>query len=90
MAEVVEKVRMDKSGRIIIPAKIRKKLGLKEDKLIAIATSSRLIIRKVSTSDGEIEKWYKKMLKTKIVPKKIKRIGDKWIDEEYARRKLGM
>ena len=97
MAEIMaHTTKLDKQGRLIIPAKIRKKLSLSEDTLLVIEIhGNQLIIKKkMAVSKEQLKSW-----KTKLKSMKIKAFSEeydqemestKWMSEEYVRNKLGL
>lgn len=87
--EVIAEVKIDKAGRIVLPAKLRKAAGIKEGKAIAIAYPGKIVIQQPRVDEKEIEEWYNKM---KQIVLEVKEVGKevKWMDEEYVWRKLGL
>lgn len=87
MDEVTEEIEMDDSGRIVIPADIRKEIDSKKYKLIA--TKGSIILRPIKQENNSIEDWYSYMKKTELNPKK-REDKEKWISNKYEKRKLGL
>ena len=88
--------KMDKQGRLIIPAKIRKKLSLNENSVLEIEIlGNQLIIKKKLVVSEEILKdWKRKLIDMKITAFTEEKIpyeeSTKWMSEEYVRNKLGL
>ncbi len=59
---------MDNSGRIVIPADIRKEIDSKKYKLIA--TRSSIILRPIKQENNSMEDWYSYMEKNRGESKK--------------------
>ena len=82
-------VKIDKSGRVVLPAKLRRIANITEGKAIAIAYPGKIIIYQPRVDEKKVEEWYKKMksmiLEVKELSKEIK-----WMDEEYVWKKLGL
>ena len=71
MKFVEEVVRIDKQGRIVIPAKIRRLLGIdKEISLVIRIEGSRIILEPLLEDlDRAVNKWVEATLSTKPKPK---------------------
>lgn len=88
--------KLDKQGRLIIPAKIRKKLSLSEDSLLVIEIlGNQLIIKKkMAVSKEQLQTWKKKLkdMKIKAFTEEYdqEKESTKWMSEEYVRNKLGL
>ena len=87
--EIIVEVKIDKSGRVVIPAKLRRFAGIKEGKAIAVAYPGKIVIYQPRVDEEAVEKWFRKM---KQMVLEVKEIGEetKWVDEEYVWRKLGL
>jgi AbrB family looped-hinge helix DNA binding protein len=97
MAEIMaHTTKLDKQGRLIIPAKIRKKLSLSEDSLLVIEIlGNQLIIKKkMAVSKEQLQTWKKKLkdMKIKAFTEEYdqEKESTKWMSEEYVRNKLGL
>ena len=85
------RVTIDRYGRVVIPAAIRKKLNIKGgDELIIELRGSTIIIQPVQDLDEIVEKWFQEMLKMRLEAKELCISGGKWYSDEYAKRKLGI
>ena len=85
------RISIDKFGRIVIPAQIRKKLGIKTgSELIVELRGSVIIIRPLRDIDETVEKWFKRIVDMKVEAKYFKLSGGKWLNDDYVRRKLGL
>jgi AbrB family looped-hinge helix DNA binding protein len=91
---MVEIIKMDKQGRITIPAQIRNLLSLSENNLLEIdIQTNQIVIRKQIIADPEkVEIWFKKLSQTALPALKIETgIQDsKWYSEDYVKQKLGL
>ncbi len=85
------KVKVDKQGRIVIPAKIRRMLNLKPGSELILDIRNSMIILEPSRNDldKKIDEWYQKMLDMKIKARALEIKGGKWMSDEYVRRKIG-
>ncbi|MHA1131810.1 MAG: AbrB/MazE/SpoVT family DNA-binding domain-containing protein [Candidatus Helarchaeota archaeon] len=92
---MVSLTKIDSQGRILIPAEFRRKLGLEADCEVGLTViGNDLIIRKVNTNlKAQVEQWKHELLKMPI-PIGIANANDiesdKWMDKDYAERKLGV
>lgn len=86
-------LKMDKQGRIILPARIRKAIGIKEgEELLVRLDGSRIIIEPFSKDLKKgIEEWINLVRNSnlEVFTEKIEESW-KWMSYEYARRKLGL
>jgi len=91
---IVEKyiVKIDRQGRLVIPSKVRKILGLKPNAELLLEIRNNTIILEPINKDMEktIDEWYKKMVKLSIESRGIEIKKDPWMSEEYVKRKLGI
>jgi len=82
---------VDKFGRIVIPAEMRKKLGIKTgSKLIIELRGSMIIIKPIHNIDEVIDDWFEKMVNMKVEAKIFRIYRGKWLGDEYVRKKLGL
>jgi len=89
---VEEIVSIDKRGRIVIPASVRRALSIKEGgKLRINVYGSRIILEPLPISlDKTVEEWVTIARETKAeISVKHAEIR-KWMSHEYARRKIGL
>ena len=86
-------IKIDKQGRIIIPAEYRKKMNISPDTKLKISfIANQLVIRKQSKIDDEsLKSWKKKLKSLNLNPNIENKIefNEKWMSEQYARDKLG-
>ncbi len=86
-------VKIDRQGRVVIPAPIRKALSLKGDsKAIVRLDGPRIIIEVVDKSlEKRVESWRELALSTKaeLFTEDVEESW-KWMSHEYAKRKLGL
>ncbi len=85
------RVSIDKFGRIVIPAQIRRKLGIKTGSILVIELrGSMIVIRPVSNIDEVVDKWFEKMINMNVEARYFRPRGSKWFGDEYVKRKLGI
>ena len=86
-------VSIDKQGRMVIPAPLRRLLGLGEGGRVVVRYRDGIL--ELRPIDRDLEKRVKRWIKTvmKINPQPFSEEIEeswKWIDREYAERKLGI
>jgi AbrB family looped-hinge helix DNA binding protein len=88
-----ETATIDKQGRLIVPARLREALGVKEGGRVSIRLDGpRLVLEPVSLDvKGKAEEWADQARSSKVEAF----VGEndeswKWMSREYARRKLGL
>ena len=89
----VETIKIDKQGRLVIPASIRKALGISgEVEAIIRIDGNRIIIEPASTDlERAINEWIEKALSINLQPyTEDTEESWKWMNHEYAKRKLGI
>lgn len=90
---VEETVKIDKQGRLVLPAVIREKTGLKGGGKVSIRLDGpRVIIEPILENlEENVKRWKESTLRLHADPF-TEEIHEswKWIDREYARRKLGI
>ncbi len=86
---VTAEVRIDKSGRVVLPARLRRAANITEGKAIAVAYPGRIVIYQPKVDKKEIEEWYEKVRRIVLEVREVSR-EVKWVDEEYVWRKLGL
>jgi len=90
---VENSVAVDRQGRLVLPSRIREVLGLKEGGHVAIRLDgSRIILEPMSKDLKEkVQEWadLALSLKAEAFTEESKESW-KWMDREYARRKLGL
>lgn len=96
MAEIMaHTTKLDKQGRLIIPAKIRKKLSLNEDTLLEIEIlGNQLIIKKIQSINKELlDNWQENLAGMNIQifsdQSDLKK-SEKWMSEDYVKNKIGI
>jgi len=86
-------VKIDKQGRLVIPSPIREALGLKGSGEAIIRLNGLKLVIEIVNKDLEkkVEEWKKTTLSLHAEPftEEIKESW-KWINHEYAKRKLGI
>jgi len=86
-------VSIDRQGRIVIPAPIRKALGIiGGGKLLLRLRNGKVELIPVDKSlEERVSRWVEEVLKTKVEPfsEKVKEEW-KWVSKDYAERKLGI
>lgn len=88
-----ERLSMDRQGRIVIPARIRRALGLQEGGELVIRLEGSRIVLEPYAGDLErrVEEWASFALSLNVGVKPGEAEEDwKWMSGEYARRKLGL
>jgi AbrB family looped-hinge helix DNA binding protein len=87
-------VAVDKQGRLVLPAKIRKALGIKNGGKVKLTLKGEGVMLTVFDEDiiSRVEKWHKRLSSISVEPftEKMHREVSKWYSDEYARRKLGL
>lgn len=92
--EETETVTIDKQGRLVLPSRIRKALGLGggDDLTVRLENSQIILEPKTCRSLEEtVTEWVEAALNLKVEAFAEKpEDGWKWMSSEYARRKLGL
>ncbi len=85
-------VSVDRQGRMVIPAPVRKLLGLAGGgKLLLRVRNGRVELTPVEASlEERVNKWKEEALATRAEPFTEEAEGWKWVSREYAERKLGL
>jgi AbrB family looped-hinge helix DNA binding protein len=89
-------VTVDEQGRMVLPASLREKLGIKKGGKVLIKSedSSRIVIERRYDKDvkARVRNWAVATLTDapKLGERNKKPISTKWMSSEYARRKLGL
>lgn len=88
------KSKLDKQGRLVIPAEYRKILSISEETELEISLVANQIIirRKLSIEPKKIIEWEEKIKSLNLKSKRVdnKEFSEKWMSEEYVRNKLGL
>jgi AbrB family looped-hinge helix DNA binding protein len=89
MVNFVVKIKIDSQGRILIPAEFRRKLELETECEVGLTIiGNEIVIKKVNTDlKAKVKQWKQDLMKMSIP---IGVTSDKWMDIEYAERKLGL
>ena len=91
---MVQTIKIDKQGRLIIPAEYRTLLSLREGTVMEIdLLANGLVIRKVQAETKQsIEEWKEKILNQSITAFSEKSMEqmNKWYSEDYGKKKLGL
>ncbi|MDH2899689.1 MAG: AbrB/MazE/SpoVT family DNA-binding domain-containing protein [archaeon] len=98
MADSEERtVVIDRQGRMVLPSRLREKLGVKKGGRLSIKSedSHRIIIEQKTTEDlkDRVQNWAKISSSVRGQVGSIsgkKTYFSKWMSSEYARRKLGL
>ncbi len=101
MEERQEIVKVDRQGRLVLPSRIRKSLGLESGGMVSIKRDgSRVVLEPKPASDLEkrVARWEKVTLEMEVnmfsepTLRKAENVNDglRWMSREYARRKLGL
>ena len=89
----VEYSKVDRQGRIVIPSRIRRLVGIKGEVEVRISVEGRRIVIEPISKDLEdrVRKWVEEVLNAKVEPF-LEEIEEswKWVSREYAGRKLGL
>ena len=90
-------VTVDEQGRMVLPSRLREKLGIKKGGrlLIRMEDMSRIIIERRIDEDVEnrVRSWVKLALADRGEAGEIDKTNksiSKWMSSDYARRKLGL
>jgi AbrB family looped-hinge helix DNA binding protein len=88
---------VDQQGRMVLPSRLRERLGLKKGGRVSIRLedSSKVVIERKSAESVEerVENWVSMALNAReqVSASSGKRpMASKWMSSEYARRKLGI
>jgi len=86
----VEYAKIDKRGRLVIPASVRRALGISGEREVLVRTEGGRIIIELASRDLEatVNEWVKLVTRTRLKP--FAGESWKWMDREYAERKLGI
>lgn len=88
--------KIDRQGRILIPAHTRKLMGLEPNTEISIKISGNaLIIEKINPDlQATVQQWKRDLINMPIPINETRNNAEdtdqKWIDDEYAKKKLGL
>ena len=93
-------VTVDEQGRMVLPSRLREKLGIKKGGRLSIRVedSNKIVMQRRIEDDveGRVKAWTRVALAEKaqigVVDKmgKEKAVSPKWMSSDYARRKLGL
>jgi len=89
----VEHTRIDKQGRLVIPASVRKALGISgESEVLVRVDNGRIIIEPISRDiEASVNRWIELAMRVNPKPFMEEAEGSwKWVSYEYAKRKLGI
>lgn len=88
-----ESVSVDRQGRLVVPAHLREKLGIKDGGRLIISQDGRKLVLEPVDEDVEalVNEWEKKT-KDASIPMNTEEPNPsgKWMSDEYARKKLGL
>lgn len=89
----MEYSKIDRQGRVVIPSRIRRLVGIEGEAEVSIRVEGRRIIIELISRDLErkVEEWREVALSTRLEPftEEVEETW-KWVSEEYAKRKLGL
>ena len=94
MATIMEEaVKIDKHGRLVLPARIRRTMGLEDGGTVVLRLDGRKVI--METSPGVSEEKIRRIAETVLsnhaqMMTEVDEQTSKWFTPEYARRKLGL
>jgi len=90
---VAEEAKVDKQGRLVLPSRVRRSLGLAEGGHISVRLDGSRVVIEVKSRDVEarVREWSANALKadSKAFVERREE-GGKWMSDEYVRRKLGL
>ena len=93
MVKYMEYSKIDKHGRVAIPSRIRKLVGVEGETEVQIRVEGRRIIIEPISKDVEarVREWVEEVLNMNIKPSQ-EEIEEswKWVSREYAEKKLGL
>jgi AbrB family looped-hinge helix DNA binding protein len=84
---------IDRQGRLVIPAEIREKIGMKNGGRVSVRLDgSKVIIEPVFEDlEERVQRWREFVMGLSLEPfKEDVSESWKWMSHEYARRKLGL
>lgn len=88
----MEYSKIDRRGRVYIPSRIRKLVGIEGETEVQIRVEGRRIVIEPISRDIEnkVIEWAKKVLSMSIEPS-LEEVEEswKWVSREYAEKKLG-
>ena len=91
---VEDAIKVDKQGRMVLPCRVREAFGIKEGGQIIIRIDNSRVILEPSKKDSEkkIQEWedLSRKMNVEILSEEEPDESWKWMDREYARRKLGL
>lgn len=92
-------VSIDEQGRMVLPSRLREKLGIKKGGRLSIRieNSNKIILERTPSDDvqSRVKAWARLALAEKGQAGEVGKIGKrtistKWLSSEYARKKLGL
>jgi len=88
-----EEATVDKQGRLVLPSRVRRSLGIAEGGQVSIRLDGPRVVIEVKSGDVEarVREWSAHALKADsraFVERREE--GGKWMSDEYVRRKLGL
>lgn len=89
----MEYVKIDRQGRIVIPSRLRKIVGIEgEAEVLVRIEGNRIVIEPLARDlEERVRKWVSTVLSLRAEPSPVEAEADwKWAGREYAERKLGL
>jgi len=90
---VEETVKVDRQGRLILPSRVRRSLGLRDGGTVSVRLDGSRVVLEPAFQDLErkVEEWKQTVLrlKTEAFTEPAEESW-KWMSREYARSKLGL
>ena len=93
MVNSVELARIDRQGRIVIPSRLRRMIGIEgEAEVLVRVEGNRIVIEPLARDlEERVKRWLASALSSGVEPLSGD-VGEswKWVSREYAERKLGL
>jgi len=93
LVKYLEYSKIDKQGRIVIPSRIRRLIGVEgEVEVLMRVEGGKIIVEPVSKDlEKRVEEWVKTVLNMRVEPfsEEVEETW-KWMSEDYVKRKLGL
>ena len=89
----MEYAKIDRQGRLVIPASVRRALGISGEREVLVRTEGGRIIIELASRDLEasVSEWVELVTRTSLKPfTEDVEESWKWVSYEYAERKLGI
>ena len=89
----MEYAKIDKQGRLVIPASVRRALGINGEREVLVRVEGGRIIIELTSRDLEaaVDEWVELVKRSSLKPfTEDVEESWKWVGREYAERKLGL